>query len=199
MAVMIKDIEMPNSCFLCRFCRRQEYGEYVGEDTAWSCVASKKRITDGQDLIATFKHPDCPLVEAAEVKDAVSRQAGIDVIRFECGEWTGLAKTIENKINELPPAQPEIEERMSETEQNVPNDDFISRKRAIDALMEDFKRIPTNAIRAKTVIEQLPPAKPEIIRCKDCKYADPFGHCDYVNFWNAINDFCSRAERKENR
>lgn len=99
----------------------------------------------------------------------------------------------------LPSAQPEIEERMSETEQNVPNDDFISRKRAVDALMEDFKRIPTNAIRAKTVIEQLPPAKPEIIRCKDCKYADPFGHCDYVNFWNAINDFCSRAERKENR
>ena len=40
--------------------------------------------------------------------DLISRQAAIDVIRFECGEWTGLAKTIENKINELPPAQPEI-------------------------------------------------------------------------------------------
>ena len=50
---------------------------------------------------------------------------------------------------------------MSETEQNVPNDDFISRKRAIDELMEDFKRIPTNAIRAKTVIEHLPYAQPE--------------------------------------
>lgn len=108
MSILIKGMEMPDSCFLCRFCRRQEYGEYVGEDTAWSCVASKKRITDGQDLIATFKHPDCPLVEAAEVQNAVSKQAAIDVIRFECGEWTGLAKTIENKINELPSAQPEI-------------------------------------------------------------------------------------------
>lgn len=80
MAILIKGMEMPDSCFLCRFCRRQEYGEYVGEDTAWSCVASKKRITDGQDLIATFKHPDCPLVEAAEVKDAVSRQEAIEAI-----------------------------------------------------------------------------------------------------------------------
>ena len=70
MSILIKGMEMPDSCFLCRFCRRQEYGEYVGKDTAWSCVASKKRITDGQDLIATFKHPDCPLVEAAEVPDA---------------------------------------------------------------------------------------------------------------------------------
>lgn len=104
MAILIKSMDMPDSCFLCRFCRRQEYGEYVGEDTAWSCVASKKRITDGHDLKTTFKHPDCPLVEAAEVQDAVSRQA------------------------------------------------------AINALMEDFKRIPTNAIRAKTVIEQLPTA-----------------------------------------
>ena len=69
MSILIKGMEMPDSCFLCRFCRRQEYGEYVGEDTAWSCVASKKRITDGQDLIATFKHPDCPLVEVPDTQN----------------------------------------------------------------------------------------------------------------------------------
>lgn len=45
-------------------------------------------------------------------------------------------------------------------------------------------------------IEALPSVEPEIIRCKDCKYADPFGHCDYVNFWNGVTDFCSRAERR---
>ena len=71
MAILIKGMEMPESCFLCRFCRRQEYGEYVGEDTAWSCVASKKRITDGQDLIATFKHPDCPLVEVPDEQQEI--------------------------------------------------------------------------------------------------------------------------------
>lgn len=74
MAILIKDMEMPESCFLCRFCRRQEYGEYVGEDTAWSCVASKKRITDGRDLIATFKHPDCPLVEVCTLVEVPDEQ-----------------------------------------------------------------------------------------------------------------------------
>lgn len=39
--------------------------------------------------------------------DTISRQAAIDLVKFECGEWTGLAKTIGNRINELPSAQPE--------------------------------------------------------------------------------------------
>ena len=111
MAILIKSMDMPDSCFLCRFCRIQEYGEYICEDTAWSCVASKKRITDGQDLIATFKHPDCPLVEAAEVKDAVSRQGAIDAIVQYLGRinrdfdnWKGTARII---LDHVPPAQPE--------------------------------------------------------------------------------------------
>ena len=41
------------------------------------------------------------------------------------------------------------------------NDDTISRRAAIDAVMDEFKRIPTSAIRAKTRIEALPPAQPE--------------------------------------
>ena len=99
MAILIKGMEMPDSCFLCRFCRRQEYGEYVGEDTAWSCVASKKRITDGQDLIATFKHQDCPLVEAA--------------------------------------GQSKLLKQTAESVQNVPNEDLVSRKTVIEALLRD--------------------------------------------------------------
>lgn len=39
--------------------------------------------------------------------DYISRQAAVDLVNFECGEWTGLAKTIGNRINELPSAQPE--------------------------------------------------------------------------------------------
>lgn len=50
--------------------------------------------------------------------------------------WFDLQKCIE----ELPSAQPEIEERMSETEQNVLNDDFISRKGAIDAVETKIKK-----------------------------------------------------------
>ncbi len=38
-------------------------------------------------------------------------------------------------------------------------DDTVYRQAAIDALMEEFERIPTMAIRAKHVIEQLPSAQ----------------------------------------
>jgi len=46
-------------------------------------------------------------------------------------------------------------------------DDLISRQQAIDALMERFKRVPTNAIIAKDVIENLPSVQPER-RCVNC-------------------------------
>lgn len=78
-------------------------------------------------------------------------------------------------------------------------DDTISRQEVIDALMEDFKRIPTNAIRAKTVIEQLASAQPDIIACGDCEYW--ICHDRWCGFWNhgvKPLDFCSRAERKNN-
>ena len=40
--------------------------------------------------------------------DLIDRQAAIEIVRFECGEWTGLAKTIETRFNELPSAQPTL-------------------------------------------------------------------------------------------
>lgn len=185
MAILIKGMEMPDSCFLCRFCRRQEYGEYIGEDTAWECVASKKRITDGQDLIATFKHPDCPLVEAAEVpdeqpdqnaqeryedlceyfKDCTDKGMGILGDRKEFKAWLErlhwhVVKCDElgRELEKLQFAQPEKRtDKRTETQAC----DCISIQEAIDAFMEGFKRIPTNSIRAKTVIEQLPSAQLE--------------------------------------
>ena len=39
--------------------------------------------------------------------DCISRQAAIDIVEFECGEWRGLAKTIAEEIENLPSAQPE--------------------------------------------------------------------------------------------
>lgn len=52
-------------------------------------------------------------------------------------------------------------------------------------------------------IKELPPAQPEIIRCKDCKHRDKYGCCKH---WKGLamgdipiatddNDFCSNAER----
>ena len=37
--------------------------------------------------------------------DLISRQAAIDIVVFECGEWTGLAKEINKQLRRLPSAQ----------------------------------------------------------------------------------------------
>ena len=39
--------------------------------------------------------------------DTISRQAAIDIVRHECGEWRGIAKEIVKQFNELPSAQSE--------------------------------------------------------------------------------------------
>lgn len=79
------------------------------------------------------------------------------------------------------------------------DDGTINRQVTIDAVMDEFKRSPTTAIRAKTRLESLP-AQPEIIRCKDCKWFGEIGcaieivdDSDRPN----ENDFCSFAERRE--
>ena len=66
-------------------------------------------------------------------------------------------------------------------------------------------------------IKQLPPAQPEIIRCKDCKHWIPYDWmfsemwqskniadypeddigCNLCDMAMKANDFCSRAERRE--
>lgn len=41
------------------------------------------------------------------MNDPIDRQKAIDIVKFECGEWTGLAKTIQQQFDRLPSAQPE--------------------------------------------------------------------------------------------
>lgn len=48
-------------------------------------------------------------------------------------------------------------------------------------------------------IEELPPAQPEIIRCKDCKHhwTHKFEVCELgQTFYDAEVDYCSLAERR---
>ena len=79
--------------------------------------------------------------------------------------------------------------------------DLISRQAAIDAIFGRSHEI------IKMRIGNLPSAQSEIIRCKDCRYASPNGKygCRLVRF--SIHDkdkplfsddFCSKAERREN-
>lgn len=42
-----------------------------------------------------------------KANDTVSRRAAEDIVRFECGEWTGLAETIVKRFEALPSTQPE--------------------------------------------------------------------------------------------
>ena len=59
--------------------------------------------------------------------------------------------------------------------------ELISKQAAIDAVMDEFKRIPTNAIRAKIRIEALPPALPE--PCEDA-----VRRTEILRMINCIND-----------
>ena len=51
------------------------------------------------------------------------------------------------------------------------------------------------------VLESLPSAQPEIIRCKDCRFYQPMidqdDLCDYRQMQVFEDDYCSRAERRE--
>ena len=62
-------------------------------------------------------------------------------------------------------------------------DNLISRKAAIDAVMDEFKRIPTSAIRAKTRIEALSSAQPEwnnhTVACMLAELFDDTCACNY--------------------
>lgn len=80
--------------------------------------------------------------------------------------------------------------------------DLIERQKAINAientecelLSEEWNEI-TDAIMS------VPPAQPEIIRCKECAFSVPFSAGGFVcrNMSHAMeeNDYCSRAERRE--
>ena len=75
-------------------------------------------MEDGKDLIReeALQQPDHiadggkngdHLREVTKKVDTISRQAAIEIVDFECGEWRGLANTIEKRLSGLPSEQPE--------------------------------------------------------------------------------------------
>ena len=82
------------------------------------------------------------------------------------------------------------------------NSDTISRQAAIDLLKQmrkDGDMIPWEGKDVFARIRKLPPAQPEIIRCRNCKFASgdsricmKFDHSPIGEL-----DFCSFAERRE--
>ena len=79
--------------------------------------------------------------------------------------------------------------------------DTVSRQAAIDALDNEYrctdKSDDWDGLKtAMLIIENLPPAQPEIVRCKECVNADENYHCDYMTTWNYGDCFCSYGKRR---
>lgn len=104
-------------------------------------------------------------------EDTISRHAALDALReSRLARNPVYMTTAMQVIEDLPSAQPESEERKAESAQNVPIEDLISRKAAIDALWEirqeeisdgrrfhDYCSLST----AVDVIKDLPSSEPE--------------------------------------
>ena len=123
------------------------------------------------------------------MSDLIDRRMAIGVL-LGCTEHKGriqFDKAVAG-INKLPPAQPEPSQ-----------------------VAKDIARIVENGQDMRVI------AQPEIIRCKDCKHWIPYDWmfsevwqskniadypedeigCNYCDMTMKANDFCSRAERRE--
>ena len=81
--------------------------------------------------------------------------------------------------------------------------DLIERQAAIDELDKGAWGVEWDKTLAKTMIESLPSAQPEIIRCKDCKHYNGEDRdiccplADYAQSKCGADWFCADGERKE--
>lgn len=84
--------------------------------------------------------------------------------------------------------------------------DLISRQAAIDELDKGAWGVEWDKALAKTMIESLPSAEPEIIRCKNCIWFDRYTDGIEKYQWDGFcaewarntyeNWYCGRAERR---
>jgi len=119
--------------------------------------------------------------------DAISRQAAIDaadnIIERDTSGNNDVVKAMtawKMYVEALPSAQPESAERNEESQQNVPNDDLISRKMAIEKFWHskvEFR--PTQIDEVMAILKEIPSAQQEET-CDTCKHGY-FGDnmCDY--------------------
>ena len=77
-------------------------------------------------------------------------------------------------------------------------DDLISRQAAIEAVQNRHMMLSKEKVLLINDLEKLPSAQPEIIRCRNCKFASgdsricmKFGHSPIGEL-----DFCAWAERR---
>ena len=105
-----------------------------------------------------------------------------------------------NKIDQQANNQTQQVKKQTNHNAEVSKMDTVYRQAAIDAMCSAcWDWCDEGVCKRVSAIQQLPPAQPEIIRCKDCKYADDDGVCQHsmALVIQDDDDFCSRAERRE--
>ena len=110
------------------------------------------------------------------VNDCISRRAAADIVRFECGEWEGLAKTITKRFEALPSAQPVNIARLQPNCNQVASD-CISRAAAVDAIDEIESEVEDGYgfqyAKWREFFCNLPSTQPDLDEwCTDCKEYD---------------------------
>lgn len=192
MEILIKGMDMPRGCDDCKL-----------KSNGYCDITNRLIPYDGS------RHGDCPLVEAPDeqpdrnaqeryedlceyFKDCHDKGMGILGDRKEFKAWLERVywhvvrcDELGRELEKLQPAQPEQRWIPSaESVQNVPNEDLISRKTVIeallrdrqqaDALMDKYLKNGYMALRADAkaernriekdiaIIEQLPPAQPDV-------------------------------------
>ena len=75
--------------------------------------------------------------------------------------------------------------------------DYISRQAAIDEACKwcniefsDEGCEPSDCEIKKRLINIPSADVVEVVRCRDCKHADKYYHCTYMNKWNTADGFC---------
>lgn len=136
------------------------------------------------------------------MRDPIERQDAIDAAKRVLGNRE-ITRTMQTALYILPSAQPEIEERKEEPAQNVPKEDLISRKAAIEAILSrtncksvrdlyeynaehDLHMMWTGGIvDAIDMVIGVPSAEPDTDEwCTDCKEYDHERHC--CPRWNRV-------------
>ena len=127
--------------------------------------------------------------------DCISRQEAISAICNACGK-IDCDKMDKCEKLQLSPAN------ISET----PNSsDTISRQQAIDAVQNRHMMLSKENVLLINDLEKLPPAEPQIIRCKDCKnwdttwtndFSPNYHYCPMVDGVRKEDWFCADAERR---
>ena len=129
------------------------------------------------------------------MKDLISRQAAIEAIdKLDNNPNAWLDCAVET-IEKLPSVQPE----------RLTDDDFETIRVHLNAYKEKLcnQQRWEEADEYQRIIDRFmafASAQPELIRCKDCKHYHP-NYCAVWIRFDTIktkpNDFCSRAERRE--